>query len=152
VFFGFEKKQLQSELSGSGLIAPPGEAEILAATFISSKWPHRAPQGKALVRAFLGGSRQDISHTGNEELVSIAERELKALLGDFGKPEFHRVHRYEKGTPQPELGHRERLADIFAEVDALPWLSLIGSGYGAVGIPDCIRQGKQVAEQISNNQ
>ena len=30
---------------------------ILAASWLSSKWPHRAPDDRVLMRAFVGGAR-----------------------------------------------------------------------------------------------
>lgn len=149
VFFGLSQGKTKSPLSGSGFIVPPGEAEILAATFISSKWEGRAPEGAALIRAFVGGAHQDIRSLSDDELKSIAEKELTRFLGDLGPPEFCRVHRYERGTPQPELGYAELIERVRAAVDARPWLSLIGSGYGGAGIPDCIRQADDVAAALA---
>jgi oxygen-dependent protoporphyrinogen oxidase len=151
VFFGLDERLAQPSFEGSGFIVPPGEAEILASTFISSKWDHRAPAGKALVRAFVGGGRKDIRGLSDGELSRLAHRELSRLLGDLGPTVFCRVHRYERGTPQPELGYREILSEVFSVVDELPWLSLVGSGYGGVGIPDCIRQAGEVAGAVASS-
>lgn len=149
VFFGLALDKTRASLSGSGFIVPPGEAEILAATFISSKWEGRAPEGAALIRAFVGGARKDIRPLSDDDLKAIAERELSRFLGDLGPIEFCRVHRYERGTPQPELGYAELLSRVRVAVDARPWLSLIGSGYGGAGIPDCIRQADEVAASLA---
>lgn len=149
VFFGLSQDALRPELEGSGFIVPPGEAEILASTFISSKWEARAPQGAALIRAFVGGSRKDIRALSDDDLETIARKELTRFLGDLGAVEFCRVHRYERGTPQPELGYAALLERIRVAVDERPWLSLIGSGYGGAGIPDCIRQADEVAVTLS---
>lgn len=123
----------------------------MASTFISSKWEGRAPEGAALIRAFVGGAHKDIRQLSDDDLKSIAERELTRFLGDLGPPEFCRVHRYERGTPQPELGYAQLLLRVRAAVDARPWLSLIGSGYGGAGIPDCIRQADEVAAALAGN-
>lgn len=149
VFFGLSLDEMQASLSGSGFIVPPGEADILASTFISSKWEGRAPEGKALIRAFVGGARKDIRDSSDDDLKEIAQRELSRFLGDLGRPEFCRVHRYERGSPQPELGYDDLLRRVRAAVDARPWLSLIGSGYGGAGIPDCIRQADDVAAKLA---
>ncbi len=149
VFFGLSANEGRRSLEGSGFIVPPGEADILASTFISSKWEGRAPAGKALVRAFIGGARQEIRGLSDEDLKQIASRELHRFLGDLGTPEFCRVHRYERGTPQPEIGYTKLLSRVRKAVDARPWLSLIGSGYGGAGIPDCIRQADEVAARLA---
>lgn len=140
VFFGLKEVEVQGSLRGSGFIVPPGEAEILAGTFISSKWEARAPKGAALVRAFVGGTRLDIEGKGEKELTSLAHRELTRLLGPLGTVTFSRVHLYDRGTPQPEMGHLELLHELHEALENYPWLSVIGSGYGGVGIPDCVRQ------------
>lgn len=145
VFFALNEVDIQQELQGSGFIVPPGEAEILAGTFISSKWEGRAPQGKALLRAFIGGARQDIVGKTEGELRSIAHRELTRLLGPLGPVLFSRVYVYQRGTPQPEMGHLELLRKVEDALTELPWLSLVGSGYDGVGIPDCIRQAEDAA-------
>lgn len=145
VFFALNEVDLQQDLQGSGFIVPPGEAEILAGTFVSSKWEGRAPEGKALIRAFIGGARQDIRSKSDDELRRIAHRELTRLLGPLGPVIFSRVHVYRRGTPQPEMGHLKLLREVEGALNELPWLSLVGSGYDGVGIPDCIRQAEDAA-------
>jgi oxygen-dependent protoporphyrinogen oxidase len=102
-----------------------------------------------LIRAFVGGGRKDISTTNEEQLVDLARGELSRLLGDLGPLLFSRVHRYERGTPQPELGFQRVLSRIQEPLRALPWLSLLGSGYGGVGIPDCVRQANEIAKSLA---
>ncbi len=149
VFFGLDTQETEHSLSGSGLIVPPGQAEILAATFVSSKWAGRAPAGKALVRAFVGGATRDIQTEDDEELTGLAHRELTRLLGHLGSIQFSRVHRYERGTPQIEMGHAGRLSQLTQALAERPYLSLIGSGYDGVGIPDCIRQAGDLASRLT---
>lgn len=148
VFFGLNAKQAEASFAGSGFIVPPGEAEILASTFISSKWEARAPDGSVLIRAFVGGSRQDITLQSDDDLEEVAQRELTRFLGELGNIQFSRVYRYDKGSPQPELGYSALLERINQAVRARPWLSLIGSGYGGAGIPDCIRQADEVSARL----
>jgi len=148
VFFALDPVRAERDLSGSGFIVPPGEGEVLAATFISSKWAGRAPEGKALIRAFVGGARTDVSSWSDDEVESLAHRELTRLMGSLGPVQFSRVHRYSRGTPQPEMGHLQRLDTVKARLEHYPGLSLVGSGYGGVGIPDCIRQANEAVEKI----
>ncbi len=151
VFFGLRQAQLAQEWVGSGFIVPPGEGDVLAATWVSSKWAGRAPSGHALVRAFLGGARSvggNVIEQSDEQLAATAFRELTRLMGDLGEPTFSRVYRYEEGSPQPELGHGERLAAIRDATAALPWLSLTGPGYGAVGTPDCIGAARALGRSL----
>jgi len=58
VAFAFRRQDVAHPLNGSGYVVPRTEANgILAATWLSSKWPDRAPEGKVLLRTFLGGAR-----------------------------------------------------------------------------------------------
>lgn len=158
VVFGFDQAGIERALDGSGFIVPPGEGDVLASTWISSKWANRAPRGKVVLRAFLGGARPRVLARGalravtdldDRELADVAYRELSRFMGPLGKPEFERVVRYERGSPQPDVRHLSRVAEIRAAAAAhTNWLSLIGPGYGGVGIPDCIRGAEDVAARL----
>ena len=50
---------------------------------------------------------------------------------------------------QYTVGHRDRVAQIEARAAALPGLHLAGNAYTGIGIPDCVRMGKQAAERIA---
>ena len=151
VFFGFDGRSLARPLTGAGFIVPPGEGDVLAGTWITSKWEGRAPEGSVLVRAFLGGtrSRTDISEQDNETLAARAMSELQRLAGKFGAPRFCSVHRHIASNPQPSLGHRARIARIDGELATLPGLHLIGAAYDGVSIADCVRQARSAAERIA---
>lgn len=151
VFLGLETDAVEHKLDGSGFIVPPGEGEILASTWTSRKWAHRAPAGQELVRAFLGGARRvgpSIEAASDAELADVAVRELRRFMGNLGPIRFVRVYRYTRGTPQPELGHLARLSRIQGLVRASEGLSLIGPGYAGVGIPDCIRGATEKAAEL----
>lgn len=152
VFFGLEAARLERPLVGSGFIVPPGEGGILAATYVSSKWAGRAPEGSVLVRAFLGGARgvgPDLRTVSDEVLFRHAFHELERFTGPLGAPTFARAYRYPNGSPQPTLGHLERHSRIQAELERHPGLFLFGPGHGGVGIPDCVRQANLVADSLA---
>ena len=151
VFFALDKAQVRSDLRGFGFIVPPGEGDILAGTWVSSKWRGRAPDGAALVRAFVGGARdpERVAASTDGQLVDFAKRELERLMGPLGAPRFVRVHRYENANPQPRVGHGALLEKVRARcAEALPGLSLVGAAYDGVGIPDCVRQARAAAGAI----
>ena len=153
VFFGLDKAQVANDLRGFGFIVPPGEGEILAGTWVSSKWSGRAREGAALVRAFVGGARdpERVRACSDAELIAFAKAELERLMGPLGSPRFSRVYRYEDASPQPRVGHGALLERVRARSAAnLPGLYLVGSAYDGVGIPDCVRQARGAAAAITD--
>lgn len=148
VFFAFDRSQVAHPLDGVGFVVPPGEGEILAGTFINSKWEHRVPEGKVLLRAFLGGARggELVEQQSDEQLTQRALKELERLMGRLGEPEWSRVFRYPKSNPQPHLGHKDRLERL--RKNAVPRLELAGAAYDGVGIPDCVAQAERAADSI----
>ena len=150
VFLGYPREQVSHPLDGVGFIAPKGETALIAGTWVSSKWDHRAPPGHVLMRAFLGGAHGaiDVARASDSELFETAERELWRLMGPLGPPELRRVFRYVDSSPQPLVGHRARLSRIERRLQEFPGLYVAGAAYDGVGIPDCIRQGQSAGDRI----
>lgn len=150
VFFALEKSKVAHDLNGFGFIVPPGEASVLAGTWVSSKWQGRAPEGRALVRAFVGGARDPgrVVASSDDDLVQLTRSELERLMGPLGEPLFTRVYRYTDASPQPLVGHAERVGRIRRKLQALPGLHVAGAAYDGVGIPDCIRQARDAAGRV----
>lgn len=135
-------------IGGYGVIIPRGEGrKINACTISSRKFAGRAPTGYALVRAFVGGSRTpEALDLSDEQLITLVRDELRDILGISATPRFTRVYRWERGNPQYDVGHIERIAAI---EQLLPdGIYLAGAAYHGVGIPDCIHQGRKIAEAI----
>lgn len=144
VFFGYARDQVAAPLRGSGFVVPRTEGRaLLAGTWVTSKWPGRAPEGHVLLRGFLGGGRDPRRlESSDAELVAIARRELEELLGIRGEPIHTRLYRWTRQSPQYEVGHLKRLAEIDTRLAARPGLFVTGSGFRAIGIPDCIADGR----------
>lgn len=151
VFLGFSRDQMPHALEGYGFVVPKTERRrILAATFVSSKFAHRAPESHVLLRAFFGGSRDpDVLGLSDGELVELARSELAGVLGPFGSHCLARVYRWVQATPQIEVGHAVRLASIEQGLRGFPGLELAGNGLRGVGIPDCIADGSRSAQAVA---
>ena len=147
VAFGYRREHIAHPLDGTGFIVPKVEhSPLLAATWVSSKWAARAPADHALLRAFQGGGRDPHRLDRNDaDLIRDARDTLARLLGITGEPLFSRLTRWTRQSPQHEVGHLERVAAIEARLRRLPGLFLVGSGFRAVGIPDCIADARRVA-------
>jgi protoporphyrinogen/coproporphyrinogen III oxidase len=147
VAFGFRRDQVAHPMQGTGFVVPRVERRaLLAATWVTSKWPGRAPDGHVLLRGFLGGGRDPRRlDAGDAELIATAREELDALLGLSGDPVLTRLFRWTRGSPQYEVGHLARVAAIAERLAAVPGVFLAGSGFRAIGIPDCIADGRATA-------
>ena len=89
----------------------------------------------------------------DEALVAIVRRELSEILGEktislTAEPEHAQVSRWRRAMAQYAVGHQERMQRITARVAALPGLRLAGNAYDGIGIPDCIRLGRQAAKDL----
>ncbi len=147
VAFGYRREAIRHSLLGSGFVVPRVEkTTIMAASWVSSKWPDRAPEGHVLLRAFIGGARDPgAMQLSDDEIRSAAERELGRLLGIAGPPLFARVYRWNRANAQHEVGHLDRIAAIERRLERWPGLYVTGSGFRGVGIPDCIADARATA-------
>jgi oxygen-dependent protoporphyrinogen oxidase len=151
IALAFDRAAVAHPLNGSGFVVPRVEhTGILAGSWLSSKWPGRAPDGRVLLRAFVGGARDPRAlEQSDDELVATAMRALVPLLGIAGAPLFTRVYRWERANAQYEVGHLDRLAAIEHALTRHPGLYLTGSAYRGVGIPDCVADGRRTARQVA---
>jgi oxygen-dependent protoporphyrinogen oxidase len=148
ISLAYRQVDLGRELDGYGYVIPRREGrKALACTWTSTKFPHRAPAGHALIRVFVGRAGQEIPWA-EDELLRLAREELKLTLGITAEPLVSRVFTWERAMPQYNLGHPEILARIDAAVAGRPGLALAGNGYRGIGIPDCIHSGQVAAERI----
>lgn len=147
VHFAFERSEVEHALDASGFIAPKEERRnIQAATFVSSKWPGRAPEGKVLMRTFFG---EPASSESDGELATRGLAELAALAGVKGKPLFTEVSRFVAASPRMLVGHLERVRHLREQLrDALPGVHLLGGGYDVAGISDVAKAGRELAESL----
>src|SRR5688572_4901889 len=147
VVFAFPRDAVRHDLRGTGFVVPKAEGiSITAGAWISSKWPQRAPEGQALLRAFLGGARDpNVLSRTDTELTNAALGDLTKILGIRGLPMMTRVYRWNRSSPQQEVGHGELMRRIDAKLAAHPGLFVSAAGFRGVGIPDSIGDARQTA-------
>jgi oxygen-dependent protoporphyrinogen oxidase len=151
VAFGYRRDQIGHPMRGSGFVVPRVEyGPLLAATWVTSKWPGRAPEGHVLLRGFLGGGRDPRRlERSDEDLIATARAALTETMDISGAPLFGELFRFTRQSPQYEVGHLARVATIERRVASVPGLFLAGSGFRAIGIPDCIADGRDTAARAA---
>ncbi|MGA3101002.1 MAG: protoporphyrinogen oxidase [Terracidiphilus sp.] len=151
----YDEKKIGQLPEGFGFLVPAVEGRaMLACTFVHRKFLGRTPPGKAVFRAFLGGmNREALLAESDEALVETVRREMAAILGakTFSadvEPEHAQVSRWRRAMAQYAVGHKERMLRTAARVAELPGLRLVGNAYDGIGVPDCIRLGRQAAREL----
>ena len=137
-------------LNGYGVLIPASEpSRVLAVTWSSTKFRHRAPPDAVLMRAFVGGYRDEAAAAlPDDELLKVVAGEFSRLFGIARAPLLHRIFRWPRANPQYDLGHLELVSAIERSAADLPGLHLAGSSYRGVGMPDCIHSAHQAVKQI----
>lgn len=150
VALAYGSRDLGPAVRGFGFIVPRAERrDLLAATWTSLKWPHRAPPSQTLVRCYIGGAgREDILKADDEAIVRRVREDLRHIAGITAEPTYVEVNRWERGMPQYVLGHRNRLDQIQAALSNFQGLYFTGAAYRGVGVPDCIRDGADTADLV----
>jgi oxygen-dependent protoporphyrinogen oxidase len=151
IVLGFDRKSIAHPLTGSGFVVPQVEnTGILAASWLSSKWPDRAPEDRVLLRTFVGGARDPNALARQDpELIELSLRAIAPLLGVRGQPRLARVYRFERAHAQHEVGHLERVSAIERALARHAGLFVTGSGFRGVGIPDCVADARATGRAVA---
>jgi len=150
IALAYPRTAVSGTAEGFGFVIPRAEGrDLIAATWTSLKWPHRAPPDQLLARCYVGGvGREAILTLDDQALVARVRAELASMCGVTAEPGYVEVNRWMRAMPQYTMGHLDRLAQIEAALSRYGGLILTGAGYRGVGIPDCIRDGAVAAERV----
>lgn len=153
VSLAYPAAQISGTLEGYGYVVPRQEGRpVLASTWTSTKFQHRAPAGLCLIRLFIGRSGGEEALAGTDaSLIALARKEVAEMLGCRDAPLFHRIFRWTNGMPQYTMGHVERIEQIEARIQKHPGLFVAGNGFRGVGIPDCIESGERAARLAADH-
>lgn len=152
VALAWPRQAIAHPLTGTGFVVARrhSDVRITACTWVSSKWEDRAPEGAVLLRAFLGGAHDpDVVSMTDEALVAIVRRDLERVLGITAPPSLARVHRWPHAGAQHTVGHLARVDALERRLARHGGLFVAGSGFRAVGIPDCVADARRVAADVA---
>jgi oxygen-dependent protoporphyrinogen oxidase len=148
--FVYPSSAVRIPARGSGVLVPRSENRTIAGcTWFSAKWPHAAPPGTTVLRAFAGRSDGDPAlELGDDELLDRMEGDLADILGIGEAARSRRLTRWDRGIPQLEVGHLDAISSIEQQLASWPRLALAGAGYRGTGIPDCIDQARAAVGRV----
>ncbi len=151
VVMAFDKKTFGSPFAGSGFVVPNSEKlHITACTWTSSKWLHTSPDDRVLLRCYVGHSDDQISvMLPDKELIAAVRKDIKDTMGIEAEPLFTEITRLNQSMPQYPVFHLEQMHRFRERLNnKMPGVWITGAAFDGVGLPDCIRQGKEAAQNI----
>lgn len=153
VALAFSKDAIEKDINGTGFVVSRNtDYSITACTWTHKKWPHSTPEGKVLLRCYVGRpGHETIVDLSDDQIIKIVLEDLNKTMNITSDPEFAVVTRWKDSMPQYTVGHKQRLESVKqAMKDELPGVFLAGSSYEGIGLPDCIDQGEAVVDHVLN--
>ncbi|GAA0133820.1 protoporphyrinogen oxidase [Paenibacillus sp. YSY-4.3] len=153
VVLAFERKDVSGSFDGSGFLVPRKEGRnITACTWTGVKWLHTSPEDKMLLRCYVGrfGDEEKVSYP-DDELIALVRKDLRELMNITAEPLFAEITRLPKSMPQYPVHHLRHIAEFRNRLDEmLPGVYATGAAFEGVGLPDCIRQAKELSGQMAD--
>jgi oxygen-dependent protoporphyrinogen oxidase len=138
--FGYRREDVKHALDAFGFLVPRSERNaIMACTWLGTKWRDRVPQDKAVFRCFS---------TDPDATRDAIEADLRRIMNISVEPLFAIHNRWPDSMPQYAVGHIARVEAIESRISKIPGIYLAGNAYHGIGIPDCVRSGKNAAEAV----
>ena len=147
----FPKEVIKKDIDGTGfVVSRNSDYTITACTWTHKKWPHSTPEGKVLLRCYVGRPGDEaIVEQPDNELVKIVLNDLNKTMNICAEPDFAIVSRWKEAMPQYMVGHKQRVEALSSGLQTeLPGVFVAGSSYQGIGIPDCIDQGEAAVEKV----
>ncbi|QHJ09462.1 protoporphyrinogen oxidase [Hymenobacter busanensis] len=152
VHTAYNRADVAHPLNGFGALSPRIEQPVAAGTlWTSSLFPDRSPADQVLLTTFVGGAQyEQAARQPDDQLTAAVRQEQQRHYGirPGAQPRFQQVYRWEHSIPQFDA----RILAAHAAADALETHGIwsVANWRAGVGIPDCLRRAKQVAEKINS--
>jgi len=152
VHLGYAASAFQRPLDAYGFFVPPSEPlRILGGIFPTQFFAHRAPSGFHLLSVRTGGARHPEAFTmPDDELLALADGELRRLVGLEAPPAFVHIVRHERALPQYTIGHMDRVRALEAGEQRHPGLFFHGNAYHNAGVPELVTRSRKLADRVAS--
>ncbi len=150
VALGFEAEGIEADVDAFGFLVPFKEGrQVLGTLYDSSIFPNRAPEGKVLLRAMVGGARApQAAELPEQALIDTVLSELRSIIGLKAEPEFAKSFLHKKAIPQYNVGH-SKVLDALAETEKRhKGLYITGNAFRGVSLNDCVASGLRLAGRM----
>jgi protoporphyrinogen/coproporphyrinogen III oxidase len=151
MLLGYKKQDISHPLDGFGFLVPEKEGrDVLGALFTSTLFEERAPKDCHLLTVFVGGGRHpELALMDSEQLLNLIEHDLKELIGLKGEVVFKDHVFWPNSIPGYHVGY-DHILETFNKIEMNhEGLHLAGNFRGGVSVPDCIKNGLDLAVKVS---
>jgi protoporphyrinogen/coproporphyrinogen III oxidase len=151
VTMAFDRSSVHRQLDGSGYLVPRSTGLLMSAcSWTSSKWAHLDDGKHAIVRVSTGRLGDErFAEVDDHVLVARLLEELAETSDIRGTPREVRVNRWMRSFPQYEPGHLDLVERIERRLaEEAPNILVTGAAFRGLGVPACIRQGREAAVEL----
>lgn len=150
VHLGLDRSAVAHPLGGMGFLVPRAEGrELVGCQWVSSLFPERAPPGKVLLSAYLGGARApEVLQWDDQRIIAATLYALKPLLGLTAAPEMVHLERHPRALPLYYGAYQKRVRAIGDRLLRLPGLHLVGNYLGGLSTRDRIICAQAAARRV----
>ncbi len=137
--------------AGFGFLVPAGEGtRLLGVLWDSTVFEGRAPAGKVLLRAMLGGARSpEVAALDDAAILAIVREDLRSTMGITAAPDDVRIYNWRQGIPQYEPGHGDRLERLEVVRADHPGLHLTGNSFRGISMNNCCKDALATAREAA---
>ncbi|TGE27896.1 protoporphyrinogen oxidase [Hymenobacter metallicola] len=150
VYTAYQRADVGHPLDGFGALHPKVESPYAAGSiWTSSIYPNRVPDGHVLFTTFVGGTQYEAQarQPAAEQLQQV-HLELARFYGIRAvQPVWQYRYSWERAIPQ--FDHRIVAAHTAADALEIAGIYSTANWRAGVGVPDCIRHARALAEKIA---
>ena len=147
-----DPRGVRRALSGFGFLVPRDLGiDLLGALFMSQLFSDRAPAGRELVTALIGGARwPSVMDASDAEISKRVLAGLDRALGLTAPPRVLAISRWREAVPQPGVDHLARIASLRARFAGDATFALAGGWLDGVAVSEAFASGLANGARVAN--